>query len=748
MLANKNVDNSDKLVKNLSSTTSPSCTSSSLSSAASSSTSSNFRASYLNEINSTKRMNIPGTPNSTNHQIPAKKRYDTYLTSSSSMENILNELDKNTNSWVPPNDRELIMRARLKTGWSSRSNNIMQSSENNNKNNSHIVSNQMSGKPNQSYQNHGGSISESEFQEIEQVMLRATLIEHKEIDRINKLYQRYNSMNRPQGNGETSCLICNSFFGILSSTPRICSDCFKNVCSTCSVDALSSSKQTTIWLCKICAEYRDFLKKSGAWFNKRLPNGIIITPASSNDAIKNNSNLSPAKINIKDTTNLIDNNNNASLNLKKLDDNFENQDQENYLQNNTTLSKYGNKNPNDVYDADDEYNTKKSSTTNGNNHNKDFKDTLFGEITAINKNTSHIVTDDSKLNFELENQLIQEQVAASRKPSIALNGSSTLITDNNNDRKNSNAILTRPWTSSSDSILKLSEIENKATELGSIQFSVEYIAALLKLKIHLISGMKLPSKDSNGLSDPYVKLHLLPGIAKATKLRSRTVYKNLNPQFNEVFHYEGVTNEDLDQKILRLTVLDEDKFGFDFIGEYRLPLKTILRNEINQFNVPLEEKQEFGDEADTNFRGKINFAIKYSKNTNCLFVKINRCTQLIPMDNGKTSDPFVEISLVPFQKENKQKFKSTVKWKTLDPEFLEEFKFTNIDLKTLLTKTIEISVWDKDFRKNDFIGQVQLGQQRTGEELKHFFTMIKNPDLYHEQWHTLHLKENGDSELD
>ena len=66
----------------------------------------------------------------------------------------------------------------------------------------------------------------------------------------------------------------------------------------------------------------------------------------------------------------------------------------------------------------------------------------------------------------------------------------------------------------------------------------------------------------------------------------------------------------------------------------------------------------------------------------------------------------------------------------------------------MLTKTIEISVWDKDFRKNDFIGQVQLGQQRTGEELKHFFTMIKNPELYHEQWHTLHLKDNGDDSVE
>ena len=48
----------------------------------------------------------------------------------------------------------------------------------------------------------------------------------------------------------------------------------------------------------------------------------------------------------------------------------------------------------------------------------------------------------------------------------------------------------------------------------------------------------------------------------------------------------------MDAKTLRLTVLDEDKFGFDFIGEYRLPLKTLLRNELNEFYVALETKQE------------------------------------------------------------------------------------------------------------------------------------------------------------
>lgn len=68
----------------------------------------------------------------------------------------------------------------------------------------------------------------------------------------------------------------------------------------------------------------------------------------------------------------------------------------------------------------------------------------------------------------------------------------------------------------------------------------------------------------------------------------------------------------------------------------------------------------------------------------------------------------------------------------------KEFKFTNIDMKALLTKSIEISVWDKDFGKCDFIGVVQLSQRRSGDELRHFFSMVRYTDVYTEQWHKLH----------
>lgn len=42
----------------------------------------------------------------------------------------------------------------------------------------------------------------------------------------------------------------------------------------------------------------------------------------------------------------------------------------------------------------------------------------------------------------------------------------------------------------------------------------------------------------------------------------------------------------------RLTVLDEDKIGFDYIGEYRVPLKSIQIDEINEYEIELEEVKE------------------------------------------------------------------------------------------------------------------------------------------------------------
>lgn len=50
--------------------------------------------------------------------------------------------------------------------------------------------------------------------------------------------------------------------------------------------------------------------------------------------------------------------------------------------------------------------------------------------------------------------------------------------------------------------------------LGLLDFDIVWREAFNILTITLIRARSLRSADINGLSDPYVKIHLVPGVAK------------------------------------------------------------------------------------------------------------------------------------------------------------------------------------------------------------------------------------------
>uniref|UniRef100_A0A8C7XBV3 C2 domain-containing protein n=1 Tax=Oryzias sinensis TaxID=183150 RepID=A0A8C7XBV3_9TELE len=95
-------------------------------------------------------------------------------------------------------------------------------------------------------------------------------------------------------------------------------------------------------------------------------------------------------------------------------------------------------------------------------------------------------------------------------------------------------------------------------------------------------------------------------------------------------------------------------------------------------------------------------------------------------------DPFLKPDMG-----KKSKYKTSVKKKTLNPEFNEEFSY-DVSLDHLAKKTLEISVWDYDLgMSNDFIGGVELGINASGQRLKHWFECLKNKGKKVEYWHTL-----------
>ena len=59
---------------------------------------------------------------------------------------------------------------------------------------------------------------------------------------------------------------------------------------------------------------------------------------------------------------------------------------------------------------------------------------------------------------------------------------------------------------------------------GSLDFDIIWEEALNLLKIKLFRARNLRSGDSNGLSDPYIKVHLVPGVAKVSSKESEVLH--------------------------------------------------------------------------------------------------------------------------------------------------------------------------------------------------------------------------------
>ena len=87
------------------------------------------------------------------------------------------------------------------------------------------------------------------------------------------------------------------------------------------------------------------------------------------------------------------------------------------------------------------------------------------------------------------------------------------------------------------------------------------------LRVRLSHAIGLKSADSNGFSDPYVKLSL-----NREKRTSKIVYKTLNPRWDEDFQFRGSFSQ-LMNDTLQVACWDHDRLSFnDHIGDGVLPL--------------------------------------------------------------------------------------------------------------------------------------------------------------------------------
>uniref|UniRef100_A0A8C7IUK8 Multiple C2 domains, transmembrane 2b n=1 Tax=Oncorhynchus kisutch TaxID=8019 RepID=A0A8C7IUK8_ONCKI len=219
------------------------------------------------------------------------------------------------------------------------------------------------------------------------------------------------------------------------------------------------------------------------------------------------------------------------------------------------------------------------------------------------------------------------------------------------------------------------------TEMLSVSDSTRESQRSYLLSINLKEGRNLVIRDRCGTSDPYVKFKL----DGKTLYKSKVVYKNLNPTWNESFSFPV---RDLDQR-LYIKVYDRDLTMDDFMGSMtHFKISGDMTWYLNRLSIELTVLSSSSLQSPLAQGGRLSESLRKSQ----LWSGVVGVTlvegQDLPEDGP--GELFVRFRL------GEQRYKSRNQPKKANPQWRERFDFNRFPEGP---GVLEIEVWNKEGRK-------------------------------------------------
>ncbi|XP_053287662.1 multiple C2 and transmembrane domain-containing protein 2 isoform X2 [Pleuronectes platessa] len=278
-------------------------------------------------------------------------------------------------------------------------------------------------------------------------------------------------------------------------------------------------------------------------------------------------------------------------------------------------------------------------------------------------------------------------------------------------------------------VLKEGDVHNceMGDETLSVSDSIRGLSRSFLLTINLKEGRNLVIRDRCGTSDPYVKFKL----DGKTFYKSKVVYKNLNPTWNETF---SLPVKDLNQK-LYIKVYDRDLTTDDFMGSASVVLSDLEMDKISELSLPLNDPNSLEQDMgvvllDMNLSVRDGDSKRGHSGASSQSLRLSETLKKSQLWTSVVSVTLVEGQELPVDtpggqlfvrfRLGEQRFKSKNHCKVAKPQWRERFTFNQfVDSPGVL----EVELWSKEGRRTEeCLGTCEVDLSNVPLNQKQLFT--------------------------